>query len=396
MAVADKPEVTSWNLTFHLAIGRADLRRRLTVAFRPGTWILLAFLAMASTAKPQIAARQAQPSRSIAIVIDDSESAGRHQEDVARSVERFLKFFGESDELCIYAAAAKPALWQDFTSDEDVLANRVARLSGRGKLALYDTIAAAAHHLQSEATNDETAIVVFTAGEDNASSKKLGDLLQGPAAKIPTYIVAGPDEDWRIQEPYQQLAFQNGGRAYFASNGAQLLEIARQTGWRITGHTEVVGGAEELKPLAGYKEVIVPSIPIANSKATEQISGGDNVLLHRVLISRLRKARLFPEVVDAASEGAPSGGNGRLELLATIVGYQQGSRTKRELLAFGGGTKLKVQVVLREPGSTQPITGFVTEASAASGLFGGNTEKLETEAIIRAADQIVSELRKRK
>jgi VWA domain-containing protein len=357
-----------------------------------------AILLLASTAIPQAARQTAQPSRSVAIVIDDSASAGSHQEEIARSVQQFLKFFGEDDELCIYAAAERPALWQDFTSDEDVLANRVARLYGRGKLALYDTIAAAGQHLQNEATNEQVAIVVFVAGEDNASSKKLGDLLQGPGAKIPTYVVAGPDEDWRIQEPLQQLAFQNGGRAYFASTGTQLLEIARQTGWRITGHTELANAADEQKPLAPYKAVVVPGIPIANSKATEQISGGDNVLLHRVLVSRLRKSGLFPEVIDAGSGAAPvaSPGSGRLELLATIVGYQQGSRMKRELLAFGGGTKLKVQVVLREGGNTQPVTGFVTEANAASGLFGGNAEKIETEAIIRAADQIVAELRKRK
>jgi len=358
---------------------------------------ITAILLLASAAVAQTP-RQAQASRSVAIVIDDSEAAGRHQDDIARSVQRFLQFFGDNDELCIFAAAQKPALWQDFTSDEDVLAKRVARLSGRGKLALYDTIAAAAHHLQSEATNEDQVIAVFVAGEDNASSTKLGDLLRSPAAKIPTYVVAGPDEDWRMQEPYQQLAFQNGGRAYFASTGAQLLEIARQTGWRITGHTELANTAGEQKPLAPYKAVVVPSIPIANSKATEQISGGDNILLHRVLVSRLRKSGLFPEVIDAGGGTAPaaSPGSGRLELLATIVGYQQGSRMKRELLAFGGGTKLKVQVLLREGGSPQPVTGFVTEASATSGLFGGNEEKVETEAIMRAADQIVAELRKRK
>ncbi|MFL6301831.1 MAG: hypothetical protein ACJ71N_14605 [Terriglobales bacterium] len=363
------------------------------VVLRPETWLLFAVLVLAPAVRSQAAVGQAQPSRSVAIVIDDSQAAGRHQEDISQSVQRFLKFFGENDELCIYAAAQRPALWQEFTSDEDVLANRVARLSGRGKLALYDAIAAAGHHLQSEATSDPI-IVVFVAGEDNASSMKLRDLLQSPAAKIPTYVVAGPDTDWRIQEPYQQLAFPNGGRAYFANNPAEMLEIARQTGWRITGHTEVAA-AGEAKPLAPYKEVVVPSIPVANSKATEQISGGDNVLLHRVLVSRLRKSQLFSEVVDAGSGPAPAG-NGRLELLATIVGYQQGSRTKRELLAFGGGTKLKVQVVLRDSGSTQPITGFVTEATASSGLFGGNDEKIETEAILRAADQIVAELRKRK
>jgi hypothetical protein len=373
------------------------VRKGIAEVFRPEIVALAALLVLTPVANAQATAGP-QPARSVAIVIDDSEAAGRHQEDLTRSVQQFLKFFGGNDELCIYAAAAKPALWQDFTSDEDVLSKRVARLYGRGKLALYDTIAAAAQHLQSEATNEQPIIAVFVAGEDNASSTKLSDLLRGPAAKIPTYVVAGPVTDWRIQEPYQQLAFQNGGRAYFASDGAQMMEAARQTGWRITGHTEVASAAGEEKPLAPYKIMVVPSIPVANSKTTEQLSGGDNILLHRVLVSRLRKAKLFPEVVDAGSQDAVSAtpGSGRLELLATIVGYQKGSRTKRELFAFGGGTRLKVQVLLREAGSAQPLTGFVIEASAASGLFGGSDEKIETEAIIRAADEIVAELRKRK
>ena len=372
------------------------MRKGIAEVFRAEIVALAALLVLTPVASAQATAGR-QPARSVAIVIDDSEAAGRHQEDLTRSVQQFLKFFGNNDELCIYAAAAKPALWQDFTSDGDVLSKRVARLYGRGKLALYDTIAAAAQHLQSEATN-EPVIAVFVAGEDNASSTRLGDLLQGPAAKIPTYVVAGPVTDWRIQEPYQQLAFQNGGRAYFASDGAQMMEIARQTGWRITGHTEVASAGGEEKPLAPYKILVVPSIPVANSKTTEQLSGGDNILLHRVLVSRLRKAQLFPEVVDAGSQDAVSAtpGSGRLELLATIVGYQKGSRTKREFFAFGGGTRLKVQVLLREAGSTQPLTGFVIDASAASGLFGGSDEKIETEAIIRAADEIVAELRKRK
>jgi len=55
-----------------------------------------------------------------------------------------------------------------------------------------------------------------------------------------------------------------------------------------------------------------------------------------------------------------------------------------------------VQVVLRDSASTQPLLGFVTEGSASSGLLGGSDEKIETETIVRAADQIIVELRKRK
>jgi len=359
---------------------------------------LAVLIFIAAAGMPQRAHSQpAQPvSRSIAIVIDDSSAAGRHQADIARSVQAFLKFLTPSDEACIFAAKEKPALWQDFTSDEDVLADRVRKLYGRGKLALYDTVAAAAQHLQNEASNDSIALVVFAATEDDASRIKLHDLAQSAAAKVPTFVVAGPNTDWRIQEPFEQLAFQSGGRAYFADNGGELGEIARQAAWKITGHLEVADKSEE-KPLAPYKAVVVPSIPVTNSKATEQISGGDNILLHRMLVARLRKSGLFSEVIDAGNESAsPASLPGRVELLATIVGYQRGSRTKREFLAFGGGTHLKVQVVMREPGSQQPVSAFVTESNASSGLFGGSDEKLETEAIIRAADQIVAELRNRK
>jgi len=337
--------------------------------------------------------------KSVAIVIDDSAAAGRHRAAMARSVQHFLRFFNSDDELCIFAAKEKPMLWQDFTSDPDLLSKGVTKLYGHGKLALYDTMLTAARHLQSESGNDTKVLAVFTAGEDNASAVKFPDLLRDPAFKVPVYVMAGPDTDWRIQEPFQVLVQQSGGRAYFVRDEGQMPEVARQIGWRITGRNDETLAAVSAKPLLPYKVLVVPSIPVANSQSTEQVSGGDNVLLHRVLVSRLRKAKLFSEVIDTESPIAgPStaAADGRLELLATIIGFQGGSQARRELLLFGGGTKLKVQVVLREAGSTQPMLGFVKEATASSGLFGGSDEKVETEAIIRAADQIIAELRKRK
>jgi hypothetical protein len=355
-------------------------------------WIIFVAVLLGGVAGAQSTAPQQH--QSVAIVVDDSLAAGKHQATLARSVQRFVKFFSADDEICIFAAKEKPMLWQDFTSDPDLLSERVAKLYGRGKLALYDTIQAAARHLQSEAGNDERILAVFTAGEDNASAIKFPALLADPALKLPVFAVAGPEADWRIQEPMQVLARQSpAGRAYFVSDDSEMLDVARQMGWRITGRNDEVIAANAAKPLLPYKVVVVPSIPIANSRSTEQVSG-DNVLLHRVLVSRLRKSGLFTEVIDA--DTGASGANGRLELLATVTGFQQGSRAKREFLPFGGGTKLTVQVVVREAGNTQPLLGFVAEGNASSGLFGGSDEKVESEAIIRAADQIIAELRKRK
>jgi len=361
--------------------------------------MVLAVVLLAIASWSQTSAEQ---HHSVSIVIDDSAAAGKHQADVAKSVQRFLRFFTSDDELCIFAAKEKPMLWQDFTSDPDILSDRITKLYGRGKLALYDTMLAAARHLQSESGNDVRMLAVFTSGEDNASATKFPTLLNDPAMKTSVYVVAGPEVDWRIQEPLQVLVQRSGGRAYFVRNDDEMLEVARQMGWRITGRNDETLATNAGKPLAPYKVVVVPDIPIANSRSTEQFSGGDNVLLHRVLVSRLKKAKLFSEVIDASSSDAGAlssaggAGNGRLELLATVVGYEKGSRARREFLLFGGGSKLKVQVVLRDSASTQPLLGFVTEGSASSGLLGGSDEKIETETIVRAADQIIVELRKRK
>jgi len=353
-------------------------------------WLAATFLSVAVAAQTTPAMENAGRAHSVAIVIDDSKSAGNHQDQVAKSVQRFLKFFTPQDELCIFAAKDKAVLWQDFTSDPDLLASRISKLYGHGKLALYDTMLVAARHLHEEAGNELSAVAVFTAGEDNASSIKFSDLLSDPAAKVPFYVVAGPETGWRIQEPLQVLVQQSGARAYFIHDDRDLLEVARQIGWRITGRNDETMANKAAKPLSPYKVLAVPSIPVANSKSTEQLSGGDNVLLHRVLVSRLRKAKLFSEVIETDSSAVAlpngSGARGRLELLATVVGFEKGSRAR----------KLKVQVVLREAGSAEPLMGFVKEGSASSGLFGGSDEKAETEAIIRAADQIIAELQKSK
>src|SRR3954467_7260804 len=181
-----------------------------------GQAIVLAVVLVAATTWAQPPSQQ---HHSVAIVIDDSATAAKHQADLAKSVQRFLKFFTADDELCIFAAKEKPMLWQDFTSDTDLLTDRASKLYGRGKLALYDTILAAARHLQSEAGNDVRVLAIFTAGEDSASSTKFSALMADPAVKVPVFVMAGPDTDWRIQEPLQVLARQSpAGRAYFIQN----------------------------------------------------------------------------------------------------------------------------------------------------------------------------------
>src|SRR6266404_7460053 len=210
---------------------------------RYGMVLAVVLLAIASWSQTS-----AEQHHSVAIVIDDSAAAGKHQADVAKSVQRFLRFFTSDDELCIFAAKEKPMLWQDFTSDPDLLSNRVTKLYGRGKLALYDTMLAAARHLQSESGNDVKVLAIFTAGEDNASAVKFPDLLPDPALKVPVNVMAGPDTDWRIQEPFQVLVQQSGGRAYFIRDDGQMLEVARQIGWRITGRNDETLAAVSAKP----------------------------------------------------------------------------------------------------------------------------------------------------
>ncbi|MCU1285533.1 MAG: hypothetical protein JWO13_1883 [Acidobacteriales bacterium] len=360
----------------------------------------------ASPSKPT-AARDS----SIAIVVDTSDAAKKHFDDMKSAIWTFLKSFEGEDELCLFSAGGQPRILEDFTTDTSVLKDRVKKLKANGRLALPETTRTAAEHLRADSPTDHAAVIVFVAAQEQRDQAPInapsGD---AQSLRVPVYVIAVPGSDWHMQEALQQLATASGGAAFFPRSRGQLKEVSEQIAHRLAGAGGASGNASapvtdaktarKQKSLAPYDQLTVRGIPMAGDDNTSESTGGENLLLQKVLVSRLQKAKVFPEVVDGTGTPPPSaqpetdGKPGKkLDLLATIIEYRRGNRTQRQFMGFRGGAKFKVQVLLVDSATRKPVMTLNEEGSSASGLFGGSQELVQTKAMLELVDKIVDDLR---
>jgi hypothetical protein len=153
-----------------------------------------------------------------------------------------------------------------------------------------------------------------------------------------------------------------------------------------------VAGSHHGRNIGSYKTVVVRSIPIAQNGQTSKFPNGDNILLQRLLVSRLQKANVFPDVVDAGNNSAlsdrPAGNRAAVDLLAMVNRYQEGRRPF-------GSAKLEVQVVLEDSQTRNALVAFSKASSGPSQLLGGKqSDAVQTQLLIGVANQIVDELTK--
>lgn len=345
-------------------------------------------------------------SSSVAIIVDGSSAAKYKTERIKKAVAEFMQAFTSEDEACVYVANDNPVLLQDFTGDSALVVGALKGLRAKGKLALYNTLAVALDHLRSDAMNEKAAIVVFTAG-NNTSRENVAAVMEKLKAepRVELYAVAFPGSRVAWQSSLQEIATASGGRAFFPGNNGQVKEasqLAAQGAFGRTADQVALARASDTKPLATYKSIVVRSIPVIESKSTSAAQGGENILLHDVLVARLRKSKLFSEVLDTGNIDVPQSTGPtalqpgqKLELLATLVGVQRGSRFSWKFLA-SGGTQMKVQVVLRDAATQQPVLSLVQEGSAVSGLLSRGEEQVQSRAVLHAVNGIIAQIRKAK
>jgi hypothetical protein len=371
----------------------------------------------AQTQQPAPAATPAQSTgTSIAIIVDDSDAARKQFNDLRDGVLAFDHAFGEEDELCLIGIGVKPHLLHELTYDPTLIDEAVKKVRPVGAPDMISALQFAKDQLQSEAENDNTAIVMFVGNQSdiNIDPRVLSSATGG---KIPVNIIASPGTDWRLQEKLQELTASSGGRAYFPPSDAQFKEAAAATGLRLTATKPAVATKENKAPvkwsrdrklLAGYQELLIRGIPVAENKETEQFMGGDNLLLQRVLVERFKRAKIFPSVVDGsnprltsanvnvanADPGAAPGKN--LEMRVTLIRYDRGSRMRRQF-TFGGDARLTLQVDLIDTATGDNIESFATDGSAyVGGVFGGSQESVLAKAMLDVANKVLKEIQRQR
>jgi hypothetical protein len=344
---------------------------------------------------------------SVAVVVDTSAAARDNMSELKKGVSTFLASFSDDDEVCLFTAGGKPQLVEEFTADTSLVAARVEKLKTQGPLSLSEAVTAARQHIQAEAGTENTAVVVFLAGDHVSSATPLlADSEQG--APVPVHVITTPGTDWRVQELLQKLTANTGGTAFFPASSQQFREVAAEAGHRIAGElpaetVATTGNAARVrKSLAPYDEVVVRNIPVADTKETQEFAGGDNLLIHNLLFTRLQKAKVFRDVIDGSNEAPPpkaapnSEPGRRMEILATLVEFRRGNRIQRQFIGWKGGARVKLQVLVVDAATRQPLMSFVKEATSSVGPFGGSQELVQTKAMLNVVNQIVKELRRAK
>jgi VWFA-related protein len=101
--------------------------------------------------------------------------------------------------------------------------------------ALYDALAVGIEHLKA-GTRDRKALVVLSDGADNASRRRLDDVLQiAQRSSATIYTIGLYDEDSPDRNPrvLRRIAELTGGRAYFPRSSNNLERVWRDIAGEI-------------------------------------------------------------------------------------------------------------------------------------------------------------------
>jgi len=169
----------------------------------------------------------------IGLVIDNSGSMRNKRADVQRAALAFLGASNMHDELFLVSFNDKPRMelphGVSFSSDHELVQSVLLQIRSGGMTALYDAMAMALQHVAT-GTQNRKALVILSDGGDNASSRKLNEVLELARRSSATIYTIGiydendPDKNPRV---LRRIAEASGGRAYFPKSLAHLDEVWR-------------------------------------------------------------------------------------------------------------------------------------------------------------------------
>ena len=170
-----------------------------------------------------------------AFVVDVSGSVQFVFKNEKRSAMQFLeKVLHKGDRAAVFSFSDKVGVAQDFTDDQDQLANAIQQLKAtRGSTAIFDAVRFASVRLLSigaPSPSARRAIVLITDGDDNASKSSLADAVRdAQSADVVVYAVQVNADEFdrksQARKNLKELCNQTGGRLY-ETDGSQRIAPA--------------------------------------------------------------------------------------------------------------------------------------------------------------------------
>jgi VWFA-related protein len=176
---------------------------------------------------------------SIGLIIDNSGSMRDKYADVARAALGLVSSSNTEDEIFIVTFNEKATFGLPpsipFTSDLSQIHAALVRTPPNGRTALYDAIAMGIEHLKS-GTRNQKALVVLSDGGDNASRRRLDDVLQMAQRSSATIFTIGIYDDTdldRNPRVLRRIAQSSGGQAFFPESLRDMERIWHDVAVRI-------------------------------------------------------------------------------------------------------------------------------------------------------------------
>ena len=374
------------------------------------------------------AAAQSRTSVSIGILVDSSV-LGRRGSSVRQSLKRVASALSGNDEAFLIDFGNGNTFEQDLTGDPALLDQAFDSSAGTGRVALYDAIVVATEHLARIARNKKKVLLVLADRNDSASQYSIFQAA-GAVENVPNlslYVIA--EGDRKLQQLMADFTRRVGGTAYNVDNAngvsdevATLMPTisgpsASQTAHAApddiapTAHTAISEGGgigvvrtsatsasaasstpaqPPYKPLSAYSTLVISGISVNGGQQTAALPGGEDILLEKLLVERLRRQTSFNSVVDEnvlpKYPRPPIAVSGRPILLSGEITQFVASPGK----ASNSPAKMHVRFVFRDATTGREI--FTSEDDGEVRGAASDLASAETETLLRVADSLVREI----
>jgi VWFA-related protein len=168
------------------------------------------------------------------LVIDNSGSMGPKVSEVISAALAFARSSNPQDQMFVvnFNEHVRFALPENtpFTDQPGQLQVALSHIKADGETALYDAIAAALEHLKS-ANRDKKVLIVISDGGDDASKKRLSQVLAMARQSDAIIYTLGlfdqndPDKNPRVLE---QIARETGGEAFLPESLSEVVPICER------------------------------------------------------------------------------------------------------------------------------------------------------------------------
>lgn len=166
---------------------------------------------------------------SCAVLLDTTGSMAAVLPRVKNAVSRLIDSLGAEDEIAIYTFDRQVMLRQEFTTDKASAKRALLRLRAEGETALFDSIAQTTQEVAAQP--GKKAIVIFTDGDDNASTLNSSAAVnRAKKMGIPLYTVAEGEalQTSKLKNLLKELSETTGAASYEVRKPGDVEEVFQE------------------------------------------------------------------------------------------------------------------------------------------------------------------------